>query len=49
MQDKGTARKLLDGCLRGNEVWYEQIEKNLKILEDLAVSAELEDGEHFLQ
>jgi len=49
IQDKGeSARKILDGCLRDNEVWYEQMRKNLKILEDLAVTAELEDEEHFL-
>ena len=46
IQDKGeSARELLEGCLRDNEVWYEQMGKNLKILEDLAVSAELEDDE----
>jgi len=34
IQDKGeSARKLLDGCLRDNEVWYEQIGKNLRIIE----------------
>ena len=36
--DKGeSARKLLDGCLRDNEVWYEQMGKNLRLIEDLAV------------
>ena len=31
IQDKGeSARKLLDGCLRDNEVWYEQMGKNLR-------------------
>jgi len=46
-QDKGkSARKLLDGCLRDNEVWCEQMGKNLKLIEDLAV--ELEDDEDFL-
>ena len=45
--DKGeSARKLLDGCLRDNEVWYEQMEKNLRLIEDLAASKEL-DNEDF--
>ena len=47
IQDKGkSAKKLLDGCLRDNEVWYEQMGKNLKLIEDLAV--EFEDDEDFL-
>jgi len=36
IKDKGeSARKLLEGCLRDNEVWYEQMGKNLKLIEDL--------------
>jgi len=47
IQDKGeSARKLLDRCLRDNKVWYKQMGKNLKLIEDLAV--ELEDDEDFL-
>ena len=47
IQDKGdSARKLLDGCLRDNEVWYEQMEKKLRLIEDLAASKEL-DNEDF--
>ena len=31
IQDKGeSARKLLDGCLRDNEVWYKQMGENLR-------------------
>ena len=42
IQDKGeSARKLLDGCLRDNELWYEQMEKNLKLIQDLAASKEI--------
>ena len=34
IQDKGeSARKLLDGCLRDNEVWYEQMGENLRMIE----------------
>jgi hypothetical protein len=45
-KDKGeSARKLLEGCLRDNDVWYEQTGKNLKILEDLSVTAALEDDD----
>jgi len=37
VQDKGeSSRKLLEGCLRDNEVWYEQMGKNLRLIEDLA-------------
>ena len=53
IQDKGeSARKLLEGCLRDNEVWYEQMGKNLRMIEylaaDLAASKELEE-EDFLE
>ena len=49
IQDKGeSAKKLLEGCLRNNEVWYEQMGKNLRLIEDLAASKELEDDEDFL-
>ena len=42
IQDKGeSARKLLEDCLRDNEVWYEKMEKNLRLIEDQA--AVLED------
>ena len=41
-------KKLLDQCLRDNEVWYEQMGKNLRMIEDLAASKELEDDEDFL-
>jgi len=47
IQDKGeSSRKLLEGCLRDNEVWYEQMGKNLKLTEDQA--AVLEHDEDFL-
>ena len=37
-KDKGVSAKLLlDGCLRNNEVWYEQMGKNLRLIEDLEV------------
>ena len=46
IQDKGeSATKLLDGCLRDNEVWYEQMGKILRLLEDQ--DAVLEDDEEF--
>ena len=50
IQDKGeSARKLLEGCLRDNEVWYEQMGKILRLIEylaaDLAASKELEEKE----
>ena len=49
IQDKGeSARKLLDGCLNNNEVWYEQMGRNLKLIKDLAASKELEE-EDFLE
>ena len=53
IQDKGeSARKLLEGCLRDNEVWYEQMGKNLRMIKDLAAdlaaSKELEE-EDFLE
>jgi len=53
IQDKGeSARKLLEGCLKNNEVWYEQMGKNLRLIEDLAAnlaaSKELEK-EDFLE
>jgi len=36
IHDKGEfTRKLLEGCPRDNEVWYKQMEKNLKLIEDL--------------
>ena len=35
----------MDGCVRDNEVWHEQMGKNLRLIEDLAVSTELEDDE----
>ena len=41
-----SARKLLDGCLRDNEVWYEQMGKNLRLIEVQA--AVLEHDEDFL-
>ena len=48
--DKGASAKLLlDGCQRDNEVWYEQMKKNLRLIEDLAVTAEFEDDEDFLE
>ena len=48
IHDKGeSTRKLLEGCPRDNEVWYEQMEKNLKLIEDLVASKELEE-EDFL-
>ena len=40
-----SARQLLDGCLRDNEVWYEQMGKILRLLE--ARDAVLEDDEEF--
>jgi len=47
-KDKGVSAKLLlDECLRDNEVWYEQMGKNLRPIEDLAVSAEFEDDVDF--
>ena len=34
IQGKGeSARKLLDGSLRDNEVWYEQMGENLRMIE----------------
>ena len=42
-----SARKVWEGCLRDNEVWYEQMGKNLKLIEDLAASKDLEE-EDFL-
>ena len=46
-QDKGeSARKLLEGCLRDNDFWYEQMGKILRLIEDHA--AVLEDDEDFL-
>ena len=48
-KDKGVSVKLLlDGCLSNNEAWYEQMGKNLRLIEDLAVSAKFEDDENFL-
>ena len=45
IQDKGeSATKLLDGCLRDNEVWYEQMGKILRLLEDQDAVLE-DDGE----
>ena len=50
VKDGGASAKLLlDRCLRDNEVWYEQMGKNLKMIEDLAVSKELVDDENFLE
>ena len=46
IQDKGeSATKLLDGCLRDNDVWYEQMGKILRLLE--AQDAVLEDDQEF--
>ena len=46
--DKGeSARKLLDGCLRDNEVWYEQMGRNLRMIE--VEAAILEHYEDFLE
>jgi len=46
IQDKGeSATKLFDGCLRDNEVWYEEMGKILRLLEDR--DAVLEDHEEF--
>ena len=48
-KNKGASAKLLlDGCRRNNEVWYEKMGKNLRLIEDLAVSEEFEDDEDFL-
>ena len=38
----------MDECQKDNEVWYDQMGKNLRLIEDLAVSAEFEDYEDFL-
>ena len=41
----------MEGCLRDNEVWCEQMGKNLRLIEDaadLAASKELEE-EDFLE
>ena len=48
IQDKREyARKLLDGCLRDCDVWYEQMAKNLRMIEvEVAV---LEHDEDFLE
>jgi len=49
VKDGGASAKLLlEVCLRDNEVWYEQMGKNLKLIEDLAASKELVDDEDFL-
>jgi len=40
IQDKGSARKLLERCLIDNEVWYKQMAKNLRMIEDLAADLE---------
>ena len=46
IQDKGEcARKLFDECLRDNEVWYEQMGRNLRMLE--VEAAILEHDEEF--
>ena len=46
IQDKGeSATKLLDGCLRDNDVWYEQMGKILRLLE--AQDAVLEEDKEF--
>ena len=46
IQDRGeSATKLLDGCLRDNDVWYEQMSKILRLSE--AQDAVLEEPEEF--
>jgi len=48
IQDKReSSRKLLDGCLRDNEVWHEQMGKNLRMIE--VEAAILEHNEDFLE